>query len=114
MMVEYFDNYLEPETPARTLHGPEAFVGNYRKLHEYVREVLEVGRLIITEARLFVELYVEFYCLSNNPPPNRFRLKKKGDIFPWTGWVLYNIENDKIKRIRIAYHRMHDPKLARL
>ena len=118
--VEYFDNYLEREIPARTLHGPEEFIDSYRTLHEYVREVSEVGDFLVSEDRLFAELYVEFHCIRDNPPEslknrlNRYQLKRKGDVFIWMGWVLYNLENDKMKRIRIAYHRMHDPKLARL
>lgn len=105
--VEYFDNYLEPDVPALTLQGPEAFVEHYRRLHEYVKETLDVRELIITEDRIFVELYVEFLCLKDDPPKNRFGLRKAGDIFCWTGWVLYDVESDKFKRIRIAYHRMH-------
>ncbi len=31
-----------------------------------------------------------------------------------TNFVLYNFEGEKMKRIRIAHFRMHDPRSARL
>ena len=30
-----------------------------------------------------------------------------------TNWVLYNLEREKMKRIRIAHFRLDDPKLAK-
>ena len=39
---------------------------------------------------------------------------KKGDVIIMTNWVIYTLEGEKIKRIRIAHFRMHDPKEAKL
>jgi hypothetical protein len=38
----------------------------------------------------------------------------KGDINIMTNWVIYNLdENGKMKRIRIAHFRNHDPRTAK-
>jgi hypothetical protein len=114
--IEYFDNaifkggYSLP--PAKTLHGPQEFIKNYKELHEYVDEKLEVGVLMINDKHVFVELWTEFYCFKD-PPPGHYLQYRKGDLVVMTNWVLYDLENDKFKIIRIAHFRMHDPKLTK-
>jgi hypothetical protein len=114
--IEYFDNaifkggYSLP--PAKTLHGPQEFIKNYKELHEYVDEKLEVGVSMINDKHVFVELWTEFYCFKD-PPPGHYLQYRKGDLVVMTNWVLYDLENDKFKRIRIAHFRMHDPKLTK-
>ena len=114
--IEYFDNaifkggYSLP--PAKTLHGPQEFIKNYKELHEYVDEKLEVGVLMINDKHVFVELWTEFYCFKD-PPPGHYLQYRKGDLVVMTNWVLYDLENDKFKRIRIAHFRMHDSKLTK-
>jgi hypothetical protein len=110
--VEYFTIPVDPTT-ARTLHGRQAFIDSYKTLHECVREALELGEFIATEDRLFVELYTEFHCFKDYPTFMGGGLKK-GEVSIMTNWVLYNLEDGKMKRIRIAHFRMHDPKTARL
>lgn len=111
--IEYHDNaiyqggYTLP--PAKTLHGPQEFIQNYMGLHEYVDEKLEVGVLMIDEKHIFVELWTEFYCFRD-PPQGHYLRYRKGDLVIMTNWVLYDLESDKFKRIRIAHFRMHDPK----
>jgi hypothetical protein len=110
--VEYFSTPGD-STPARTLHGRQGFIDSYKALHEYVREALELGDFMVSETRLFAELYTEFHCFKDYP---NFlgRSLKKGEVSVMTNWVLYDLEGDKMKRIRIAHFRMHDPKTARL
>jgi len=110
--VEYFSTPGD-STPARTLHGRQGFIDSYKALHEYVREALELGDFMVSETRLFAELYTEFHCFKDYP---NFlgRSLKKGEVAVMTNWVLYDLEGDKMKRIRIAHFRMHDPKTARL
>ncbi|MEM1562023.1 MAG: hypothetical protein QXF23_02090 [Candidatus Bathyarchaeia archaeon] len=116
VVIEYHDNaiyrggYEVP--PAKTLHGPKEFIENYKYLHEYVDEKLEIGVLMMNEKHIFVELWTEFYCYRD-PPPGSYLQYKKGDLVIMTNWVLYDLENDKFKRIRIAHFRMHDPKLTK-
>jgi hypothetical protein len=111
--VEYYDNATYTGTPARTLHGPEEFVNNYKALHEHTREALEIGAFIPRGDLLFVELYTEFHTIKD-PPVNSGRTWKKGDVTIMTNFILYNFEGGKMKRIRIAHFRMHDPSEARL
>ena len=110
--VEYYDNAHSPQVPARTLHGREEFVANYKSLHEHTREVLELGYFMTDGKLLFVELYTEFHTFKD-APASFGRPWKKGDINIMTNWVIYDIEGDKMKRIRIAHFRNHDPRTAK-
>jgi hypothetical protein len=111
--VEYPDNFAGPPIAARTLHGPQEFIANYRALTADVREVLEVGAFISRGKQLFVELYTEFHVFQT-PPAGSGRQWKKGDISIMTNWVLYDLdEKGKMKRIRIAHFRNSDPATAR-
>ncbi len=110
--VEYFDNAFTSTYPARTLHGPGEFEANYRALHEHTREVLELGDFLAEGDLVFVELYTEFHTFKDAEGTGQ--LMKKGDINIMTNWVIYNLdENGKMKRIRIAHFRNHDPGTAR-
>ena len=110
--VEYYTNWANPDAPARTLHGRQEFIDSYRLLHNHVREVLEVRDFLVSGDLMAVELYTEFHCIKDHPTFS-FRPLKKGDVIIMTNWVIYTLKDDKIKRIRIAHFRMHDPKEAK-
>ncbi|MCX7911610.1 MAG: nuclear transport factor 2 family protein [Dehalococcoidales bacterium] len=111
--VEYPDNFFGAPIAPLTLHGPQEFINNYRALTEHTKEVLEVGDFLAEGNKVFVELYTEFITLKD-PPPGSRQGWKKGDIHIMTNWVLYDLdENGKMKRIRIAHFRNHDPKTAK-
>ncbi len=110
--VEYYDNATGPPVPQRTLHGAGEFAAHYRALHEHTREVLELGDFMVSGELLFTELYTEFHTFKD-PPESSGRTWKKGDVTIMTNWVLYNLEGGKMKRIRIAHFRNHDPKTAK-
>jgi hypothetical protein len=110
--VEYFTQPSRPDLPARILHGPKEFAASYTTLHAYVREVLDLGDFIAQGDLLFAELYTEFHCIKDYP--GFFEPLKKGDVRIMTNWVMYNMTpDDKMRRIRIAHFRTHDPKTAR-
>jgi len=111
--VEYFDTAFGPYTPARTLHGPEEFAASYKSLHEHTREILELRDFMVQGDLLFAELYTEFHVIKDPPAAPGGMQRKKGDVYIMTNWVLYTLENDKMKRIRIAHFRNHDPKTAK-
>ena len=111
--VEYYDNATGPQTQARTLNGPQAFIDSYKKLHETVREVLELRDFLSTEDRVFTELYTEFHTLVDIPAPPGKPARRKGDVSVMTNWVMYDMVDGKMKRIRIAHWRNHDPKTAK-
>jgi hypothetical protein len=110
--VEYFDDGTYSGPPARTLHGPDEFAASYKGFHEYLKEYLELRDFMSEENLLFAELYTEFHCFKDSPPSAALPMKK-GDVIIMTNWVMYTVENDKMKRIRIAHFRMHDPKEAK-
>ncbi len=111
--VEYFSHPGNPEIAARTLHGPAEFMASYKALHEQVREVLELRDFMVCEDLLFAELYTEFHCFKDRASDAVVPLKK-GEVSIMTNWVVYNMTpDDKMKRIRIAHFRMHDPAAAK-
>ncbi len=111
--VEYFTNWTSPKEPPRTLHGPQEFMASYKALHEHVKEVLELRDFMTDRDLLFAELYTEFHCFKDYPTTS-FQPLKKGDVTIMTNWVIYNMtKGDKMKRIRIAHFRLHDPRLAK-
>jgi hypothetical protein len=112
IVVEYGDNGTYSEKPPQTLHGREEFAKFYKNLHEYVREVLELGDFMVRGNLLFAELYTEFHCFKDAPASAGLPWKK-GEVSVMTNWVMYTLENDKMKHIRIAHFRMHDPKQAK-
>lgn len=111
--VEYFDNAFGQDFPARTLRGPLEFAENYKSLHAHTREVLELGDFMSEGGLLFAELYTEFHTFKD-APASFGRPWKKGDSSIMTNWVMYNLdETRKMKRIRIAHFRNHDPATAK-
>lgn len=111
--VEYFDNAFSQEIPARTLHGSKEFAKNYKSLHSHTREILELGDFISHGELVFAELYTEFHTFKD-APTSFGRPWKKGNINIMTNWVMYNLdETGKMKRIRIAHFRNHDPESAK-
>jgi hypothetical protein len=111
--VEYFDNGAYAGTPARTLRGARGFLDNYTALHDHTREALEIGAFLAKGNLLFVELYTEFHTFKD-PPADSGRTWRAGDVTIMTNFILYDLEGEKMKRIRIAHWRMHDPREARL
>jgi hypothetical protein len=111
--VEYYDNALDPTSPVRTLQGAQAFIENYKKLHENVVEVLEVRDYISDDEYLFVELWTEFHAFNDMEASPARPALKKGDTMIMTNFILYNLEGGKMKRIRIAHWRNHPPEEAK-
>jgi hypothetical protein len=111
--VEYYDNATGPQVPARTLKGPQEFINNYKALFATVKEVLELGDFLSTDDRVFVELYTEFHPFKDDPASVGRQEWKKGEVKIMTNWVMYDMAGGKMKRIRIAHWRNHDPKTAK-
>ena len=111
--VEYFDSGFGAQAPARTLHGPEEFAASYKSLHEHTREILELRDFLSEGDLVFAELYTEFHVIKDSPATPAGLGRKKGDVSIMTNWVMYNLEGGKMKRIRIAHFRNHDPKTAK-
>jgi len=113
IVVEYYDNPLDPKSPSRTLHGPQAFIDNYKALHESVNEVLEIRDYISDDKLLFVELWTEFHAFKDMTASPAGPALKKGETIIMTNFILYNLEGGKMKRIRIAHFRNHPPAEAK-
>jgi hypothetical protein len=110
--VEYGDNGTYSDRPPQTLHGRGEFAKFYKNLHEYVREVLELDDFMVRGNLLFAELYTEFHCFKD-APASGVMAWKKGSVSVMTNWVMYTLKDDKMKHIRIAHFRMHDPRQAK-
>jgi hypothetical protein len=111
--VEYYDTASDLKVPGRTLHGAKGFIDNYRALFESVKEVLELGDFLSTEDRVFAELYTEFHPYKDTAESEGRQAWKKGAPVIMTNWVMYDMVDGKMKRIRIAHFRNHDPKAAK-
>jgi hypothetical protein len=112
LTVEFFSDWGMPGMPAPTMQGRQGFIDAYKELHQHVREVLELGTFMVKGNQMFAELHVEFHCFKDHPSVLG-RPMKKGEVKIMSNWILYDLENDIIKRIRIAHFRMIDPKLAK-
>lgn len=110
--VEYYTSWSNPLAPARTLHGRQGFIDSYKLLHEHCREVLELGDFMVSDSQMFAELYTEFHCFKDHPTFSA-RPLKEGDVVIMTNWVMYDMEGEQFKRIRIAHFRFHDSKNAK-
>ena len=110
--VEYFDNGYGAQSPARTLHGPAEFAANYKSLHAHTREILELGDFMSEGDLVFAELYTEFHTFQD-APAGAGQPRKKGDVSIMTNWVMYDIKDGKMQRIRIAHFRNLDPETAK-
>ncbi len=107
IVVEYYDNAQERNPVPRTLRGPQEFIDNYRKLFEAVREVLVLRDFLASPERVFVELYTEFHP-TKDAPANALRPEwRTGEPICMTNWVLYDMADGKMQRIRIAHFRNH-------
>jgi hypothetical protein len=111
--VEYYDNATGPKVTPRTLYGPQQFIENYKALTSTVKEVLELRDYMSTDDRVFAELYTEFHPLKDTAPSQGRQLWKVGEPVLSTNWVMYDMVDGKMKRIRIAHWRLHDPKTAK-
>jgi hypothetical protein len=111
--LEYPDNFMGPQIPGRTLHGPQEFIANYQAIAANVREVLNLGAFISRGRQFCVEFVTEFHAFRDAPEgsPSPW---KKGDVSIMNQCVLYDLdEKGKFKRIRIFHHRHLDPSLAK-
>jgi len=113
MTAEYGIGGMGSNVPNRILHGPKEFVEFYKSLHQYVREALELGDFFVNSDYLFAELWTEFHCFKDIPE-SFGQSWKKGDVTVGTFWVLYDMKNDKMSRIRIAHFKNYDPRQAKL
>jgi hypothetical protein len=113
--LEYPDNFMGPQTPGRTLHGPKEFIANYEALTANVREVLNIGAFISRGRQFCVELITEFHILKDPQGGSPGMQWKKGETHIMNQIVLYDLdEKGKFKRIRIFHHRHLDPKTVKL
>jgi hypothetical protein len=111
--LAYPDNFMGPQTPGRTLHGPKEFIANYEELASIVHEKLNVGAFISRGRQFCVELITEFKAYRDAPKGSRMQWEK-GDVSILNQIVLYDLdEKGKFKRIRIFHHRHLDPKTAK-
>ena len=112
--VKYFVNMVVGVPRGKVLEGPDAFVANYKHLHETVEEKLELGKYLTDGEHIYCDLWTEFHFKEDTPDFSAGPMKK-GDVFVCTNMILYYLdENEKFKEIHIAHHRIHDPSEARL
>jgi hypothetical protein len=113
VVIEYPTMLANPKAPPVTRKGRDGFLQQYVALHQHCREALEVGDFLLDGNLMAAEMYSEFHFFKDYPDFSG-RSMKAGDVYIATNWCIYNLENDKFKRIRVAHFRLHDPVTARL
>ena len=112
VVLEYPDSFGDPTSTARTLHGPQEFINNYKAITANVREVLNLGAFMSEGNQFFVELITEFHVFRDAPEGSRAigKIGKKGEVIVMNQCVLYDTDEEgKFQQIRIFHHRYLDP-----
>lgn len=98
--AEYYADDVVFELPTLTLEGPQAIIGLYREFHPHVKEHVEIEDILIGPDKIFMIVPTRFEPISDF---KKYGLNfEKGKIYETVSFVLYNLENDKFKRIRSA------------
>ena len=109
--LHYGNNFSLESLPIFTTRGKDGFIAAYRHIHRTIDEKLHIGKLLIDDRNIFVEMWTE-WCAFEEAEDNFMGLKM-GEVFICTNYVLYELdENDKFKDIRVGHFRVHDPKEA--
>jgi len=106
--------HLPPRTlggPGRVLDGPAAIVEFYTSQSHLREEYIEPRFVAIDGDRIAAEFYTEFRAKTDVPHFFAMPLKS-GDVFVFTGFVFYELENDKFKNIRVAGYSSDTSRVA--
>lgn len=106
-MRKYYNDDVRLELPngpngePRIFIGPDAIFKFYGDAAHLRDEYLELKFVAIDKDRVAIELYTEFRAKQNTPQFFAGPLQP-GDVFVLECFVLYELENDKFKNIRVA------------
>jgi hypothetical protein len=96
----YYADDVVFELPTLTLKGPQAIIGLYKEFHPHVKEHVEIEDILIGPDKIFMIVPTRFEPINDF---KKYGLNfEKGKIYETVSFVLYNLENDKFKRIRSA------------
>lgn len=96
----YYAPDVSFELPSLTLKGPAAIIGLYKEFHPHVREHVEIEDAIFGVNKIFVVLPSRFECLKDF---KKYGLNfEAGKLYEIVSFIFYELENDKLKRIRSA------------
>lgn len=90
------------ELPTLTLRGPDAIIGLYKEFHACVREHVEIEDIIFGDGKIFAIVPTRFEAFKDF---KKYGLNfEAGKVYENVSFVLWELENDKFKRIRSARH----------
>ena len=91
------------ELPTLTLKGPKAIIDLYKEFHPHVKEHVEIEDILIDGNKIFVVMPSRFECHKDF---KKYGLNfEAGKLYENVSFILYDVENDKFKRIRSARYK---------
>jgi len=102
-----FDEFIHPEL--HMINGTLEYTGvqgmkdHYAKIWGKFSEDLTIEKFISNKQHVAVKMWAHFTALINDDA-SLFGPVKKGENFDFKGLILYDLENEKFKRIQVAYN----------
>jgi SnoaL-like domain len=101
-----FDDFIHPELRTQNgglvYHGVQGMKDHYAKIWGSFREVLDVQRFVSDDDTLAIEMKTYFTALRPDGD-SPFGPVVEGDRFEFHGVIMYRLENDLFRDIRVAY-----------
>ena len=105
---EAFAAYYHPEVEVdygyTIVRGPQGIIDFYKDFHQYFRETLEVRDLLIDGDKICAEYPSTFECIKDNDRLAAGPMKV-GDVVVSTNFIIYHLEDDKFRSIRIGRYK---------
>lgn len=102
-----FDEFIHPEL--HMINGTLEYTGvqgmkdHYAKIWGKFSEDLTIEKFISNKQLVAVKMWAHFTALINDDE-SLFGPVKKGENFDFKGLILYDLKNEKFKRIQVAYN----------
>ncbi|MFT3907535.1 MAG: nuclear transport factor 2 family protein [Steroidobacteraceae bacterium] len=101
-----FDTYLAADVTVQNgrMHysGVQGMKDHYAKIWKSMREILSVQRFVSDGETMAVELHTHF-DVRKDEKDSPFGEIKKGEMFDYSGVVLYRVKDGKITDIKVSY-----------
>ena len=107
IVLEFYNKPTNEKQTRKIVRGRDEYLEHFKRTHEKVKEILELGFFLYDGTNMIVEIYVEFHPYED-VILNTAELKK-GQAYCATHWLCYDFAPDgRFNRIRIAHHLAHD------
>lgn len=102
-----FDDFIAPDlhmiNGTLEYRGVQGMKDHYAKIWGRFTEDLAIEKFISNDDHIAVQMWAHFTVLEEDEE-SLFGPVKEGENFDFRGLILYDLENGKFKRIRVAYN----------